>query len=172
MGHPTYRQHVLGSLLEGQEWDKSECWLGVVWMLWMPYADETTEVLECAMTALFRTLRGGWGDRAQGSTSMCFVCARGISTDLQTGTRDSTAGFTADLHSVTAGRSPVSTCVYIVFIDRLYPPMTELKSPPVHSRPPLCRYPEAERSGRHCHTMFCNLPAVWVSVSSKFHIPC
>ena len=58
MGHPTYRPHVTGSLLEGQEWDKLECWLGVAWMLWVPYADETTEVLECAMTALFRQRPG------------------------------------------------------------------------------------------------------------------
>ena len=51
---PAYSPHVMGSLLEGQEWDKLEYWLGVVWMLWPPETDETTERLESAMVALFQ----------------------------------------------------------------------------------------------------------------------
>ncbi|KAF9653348.1 hypothetical protein BDM02DRAFT_3182878 [Thelephora ganbajun] len=45
---------VTASLLEAQEWDKLECWMGVVWMVWPPGTDEMTGDFEHAMMTLFR----------------------------------------------------------------------------------------------------------------------
>ena len=56
--HVTYAPQVMGSLLESQEWDKLECWIGVVWMVWPPEARETTEGIKCAMVSLFRCRPG------------------------------------------------------------------------------------------------------------------
>ena len=49
---------VTTSLLEGQEWDKLECWMGIVWMAWPPQTDTTVEDLERAMAQLFRQRPG------------------------------------------------------------------------------------------------------------------
>ena len=53
-GRLAYSAHVMASLLEAQEWDKSECWIGVVWMVCPPETEETVEDLKRAMVSLFR----------------------------------------------------------------------------------------------------------------------
>jgi len=39
----TYSPHTMISLKEAEEWDKLECWMGVVWMSWPPKGGKTTE---------------------------------------------------------------------------------------------------------------------------------
>ena len=60
--HAVQSPQVTESLLEAQEWDKLECWIGVVWMTWPPETEETTQDLERAMVVLFhqrpRAVRG------------------------------------------------------------------------------------------------------------------
>ena len=51
LGISIYDPQVTTSLLEGQEWDKLECWMGIVWMAWPPQTDATTEDVE-RVTAL------------------------------------------------------------------------------------------------------------------------
>jgi hypothetical protein len=49
---PAYNSQVTASLLEAQEWEKLECWMGVVWMVWPPQTNATTEDLEHVMVPL------------------------------------------------------------------------------------------------------------------------
>ena len=51
--HLVYNPHVMTSLLEAQEWDKVECWIGVVLTTWSE-TDVTTEDFKRAMASLFR----------------------------------------------------------------------------------------------------------------------
>jgi len=39
----TYSPQTAMSLKEAEEWDKLECWMGVVWILWPPEKGQTTE---------------------------------------------------------------------------------------------------------------------------------
>ena len=49
-----YNPQTMVSLKEAEEWDKLECWMGVVWMFWPPEKGETTEVdLEQMALSLF-----------------------------------------------------------------------------------------------------------------------
>jgi len=32
----TYPPHVMRSLREAEEWEKLECWMDIVWMIWLP----------------------------------------------------------------------------------------------------------------------------------------
>ena len=50
----TYDPRVTRFLLESEEWEKLECWLGVVWMAWLPETDDETEDLNSATNLLFR----------------------------------------------------------------------------------------------------------------------
>ena len=56
LGHISYRSHITLSLEKAQEWDRLECWMGVVWMAWPPEADDsaTIEELEHVMISLFK----------------------------------------------------------------------------------------------------------------------
>ena len=54
----THNPQVMASLLEAQEWDKLECWMGVVWMVWLSKADEMTEHLRGVVVTLFRQQSG------------------------------------------------------------------------------------------------------------------
>ena len=52
--HPTYNPEIITYLKDAQEWDKLECWMGVVWMVWPPKDDETMEDdLKSGMQSLF-----------------------------------------------------------------------------------------------------------------------
>ena len=53
-----YNSCVTTSLLDEQEWDKLECWIGVVWMTWPPETDDVNVDLKCAMVPLFRQRPG------------------------------------------------------------------------------------------------------------------
>ena len=55
---PTYTPQVMASLLEAREWDKLECWIGVVWMVWPPETDATMGDVEHAMISLSRQRPG------------------------------------------------------------------------------------------------------------------
>ena len=56
---PTYNPQIITFLKDAQEWDKLECWVGVVWMLWPPEDNETMEKhLECEMLSLFHQQPG------------------------------------------------------------------------------------------------------------------
>ena len=55
LGASIWSSHVMTLLEGGQEWDKLECWVGVVWMLWPPTAGGATEEnVERVMSSLFR----------------------------------------------------------------------------------------------------------------------
>ena len=54
----AYTPDVTASLLGAEEWDKLECWMGVVWMLCPPEPGDIVEDLERAMTSLFRQRPG------------------------------------------------------------------------------------------------------------------
>ena len=49
----AYDSHITEFLLEAQEWEKLECWLGVVWMVWHPETDDMTEDLQHTTKLLF-----------------------------------------------------------------------------------------------------------------------
>lgn len=50
----TYDPRVTDLLLGGQEWEKLECWLGVVWLAWVPETDRGIEDIRSATNLLFR----------------------------------------------------------------------------------------------------------------------
>ena len=50
----TYSPYVTSSLLKAEEWDKLECWMGVIWMVWPPTADGITEGFGHTISSLFR----------------------------------------------------------------------------------------------------------------------
>jgi len=54
--HINYNPHVMSSLEKAQEWDRLECWVGVVWMTWPPDASdlETIGELKRVMVSLFQ----------------------------------------------------------------------------------------------------------------------
>jgi hypothetical protein len=49
----VYTPHVTSSLLGSQEWNKLECWMGIVWVLWPPETEDVAEDLKHAMKSLF-----------------------------------------------------------------------------------------------------------------------
>ena len=55
----SWNPHIITSLEREQEWDKLECWMGVVWMAWPPEGGKTTEEdLERVMRSLSHHRRG------------------------------------------------------------------------------------------------------------------
>ena len=42
-GDFVYNPRIAISLIEAQEWDKLECWMGTVWIIWPPGTGRTTE---------------------------------------------------------------------------------------------------------------------------------
>ena len=54
MSVTTYDPHVTDFLLDAQEWEKLECWLGIVWMTWLSETDDVTEEVKHATNLLFR----------------------------------------------------------------------------------------------------------------------
>ena len=61
----AYNPQVVASLLDGEEWDKLECWIGVIWMAWPPETDEMVEDLRRVMVSLFRQ-RPGAAEKLKG----------------------------------------------------------------------------------------------------------
>ena len=53
-----YNPRVTSSLLEAHEWEKLECWMGVVWMMWPPLISDVPEDLKNAMESLLRNRPG------------------------------------------------------------------------------------------------------------------
>lgn len=50
----TYIPHIMLSLEDKQEWDKLECWITIVWMVWPPESGGTKEEdLKHVMLLLF-----------------------------------------------------------------------------------------------------------------------
>jgi hypothetical protein len=57
--HQTYGPHIMTSLEASKEWDKLECWMAVVWMVWPPETGKTTEEdLEHVMLSLSHQQHG------------------------------------------------------------------------------------------------------------------
>jgi hypothetical protein len=55
----TYSPHIMASLEAAKEWDKLECWMCVVWMVWTPeYGRTTVEELEPMTLLLFHQRPG------------------------------------------------------------------------------------------------------------------
>ena len=50
----TCEPQITKFLLDAQEWEKLECWLGVAWMAWLPETDGGAENLKSATNLLFR----------------------------------------------------------------------------------------------------------------------
>jgi len=42
-GGNNYHPHIMGSLEGSEQWDKLECWVGIVWMVWPPGCGKTTK---------------------------------------------------------------------------------------------------------------------------------
>ena len=69
-----YDPQVTDILLGAQEWDKLECWVGVIWVLWPPEIDNTQGDLVRAMVSLLRRRPGaaqkvaGWMIRFSGES--------------------------------------------------------------------------------------------------------
>lgn len=65
----TYDPQITTYLEGAKEWEKLECWMGVIWMLWPPETERSKENLERAMVSLFRQRPGAprklkqWMDR-------------------------------------------------------------------------------------------------------------
>ena len=58
-GAVTWNPDITENLESNQEWDKLECWMGVVWMLWPPETGVTTEAdLGRVCLSLFRRRPG------------------------------------------------------------------------------------------------------------------
>jgi len=58
-GDLFYNPQITISLVEAQEWDKLECWIGTVWIMWPPGTGQTLEEdLERLMVLLFRQRPG------------------------------------------------------------------------------------------------------------------
>ena len=53
-GYAAYGSQLIASLLGAQEWDKLECWIGVVWVRFPPKTEGETKDLKCAMISVFR----------------------------------------------------------------------------------------------------------------------
>ena len=53
-GSYGYNRDVAIYLADGEEWDKLECWLAVVWMQWTPRPGNVENSLEDAMKSLFQ----------------------------------------------------------------------------------------------------------------------
>ena len=53
----THDLHIMASLEKDQEWEKLECWMGIVWIVWPPQDGKTTEEynreVEAVMLSLF-----------------------------------------------------------------------------------------------------------------------
>ena len=57
----TYNPQITTSLIEAQEWNKLECWMGTVWISWPPEADGITEEdLSSSMLLLFQQRPGAF----------------------------------------------------------------------------------------------------------------
>ena len=54
----TYSPDVTASLLKAKEWDKLECWMGFVWMVWPPEAGNVVEGLGDTTKLLFQQRPG------------------------------------------------------------------------------------------------------------------
>ena len=84
-----YTPHVTSSLLENQEWDKLECWMAIVWVLWPPVTEDVAEDLKQAMEVLFHKkpsavqkltqwVEQGWKEfRKDPSASFQQICKQG-----------------------------------------------------------------------------------------------
>jgi len=88
----TYDPQVMTSLMDAQEWDKLECWMGVVWMIWPPgFGGTTVEGLEHGMLLLFHKWPGAiqklqqwmeqlndeWGLRSEPFKQICEIASLG-----------------------------------------------------------------------------------------------
>ena len=63
---PVYDPHVVAFLTGAEDWDKLECWMGIVWIKWPPGVGETTEEeLERLTLLLFRQRPGAIQKLAQ-----------------------------------------------------------------------------------------------------------
>jgi len=59
VGEAVYCPWIMTSLVEAQEWNKLECWMGTVWILWPPGAGGMTEPeFDRSMLLLFRQRPG------------------------------------------------------------------------------------------------------------------
>jgi len=59
----TRSPHIMTSLMDAKEWDKLECWMGIIWMVWstggeMDEEFETDEKLEHVTLSLFQNQLG------------------------------------------------------------------------------------------------------------------
>ena len=52
------KRHIMYSLADEAEWDKLECWIGVIWMVWPPVGRNSAGDLERVTRLLFRELPG------------------------------------------------------------------------------------------------------------------
>jgi hypothetical protein len=58
LGSIEYNPRVVTSLIDAGEWDRLECWVGVVWIAWPPGPGDPEEDLGSATTLLFRQRPG------------------------------------------------------------------------------------------------------------------
>jgi len=75
----TYDRQIMTSLAEAQEWNKLECWIGTVWILWSPEANETTGTdLSWSMLLLFQQRPGAFQKLEKWMERRSQMCRGGI----------------------------------------------------------------------------------------------
>ena len=85
-GIPTgaeYSPGVTASLLEAREWDKLECWMGVVWMAWPPEPGDLAKDFKHTMTSLFHQRPGATQKLAQWMERWSKNCRRDLPESFQ-----------------------------------------------------------------------------------------
>jgi len=159
LSHDTaYNPEITTFLTEAQEWNRLECWMGIVWIMWRTGVDGITEEeLHHQTLLLFRQRPGAtqkfeqWMERLGRGVPGLFrrICKQAH----EAAQRDATRVFL---------RIPYILRILHLFrlvLGRFYPPIKELKEPLIHHPPSLLDCLEAN-SGSRCRIMSPDVRAV------------
>jgi len=154
----VYNPQITAFLTEAQEWSKLECWMGIVWMLWLPRAGSLTEEdLGRTMQLLFRQRPGAaqkleqwmerWSQKRGKDVPGPFqrICKQAYEAAQQDALR-----VPFRVHRIFSE----SHAGFYFILGRFHPPIKELKIPPLPDRP------EATSSGNPYHIMSPNVRMV------------
>ena len=87
-----YSSQITTSIIEAQEWNKLECWMGVVSILWPPEADGIpSDDLECSIHLLLQKRPGAAQKLEQWMKQWCQQCEGNIPESFQRTLRQETA---------------------------------------------------------------------------------
>lgn len=158
-GDTAYTPQVTTSLLEAQEWDKLECWIGCIWMEWAPETDNATEDLIRTMTLLFRQRPGApqklaeWMERWVGARRRDEVLHRSSLASFERICK--CAQEEALVHPLYVSFDCLTHlnthAVVDYFLDLIRQMGKREKVPLIHHRPSGFHLPGWKGSGRHSH---------------------